>query len=80
MSPLQSICTKRGICVRVFSYVEDNHVENLYMCIYIYMYVCIYVYIYIYIYFVNLEACKYIVLSYFLLILFFVDFNFNFGS
>ena len=82
MSPLQSICTKCGICVRVFSYVKDNHVENLYMYIYIYicMYICMYVYIYIYIYFVNLEACKYIVLSYFLLILFFVDFNFNFGS
>ena len=49
------------------------------MCIYIYIYiyVCIYVYIYI---FVNLEACKYIVLSHFLLILFFADFNFNFGS
>ena len=26
------------------------------------------------------KACKYILLSYFLLILFFVDFNFNFGS
>ena len=48
----------------------------MYICIYI----CIYIYIYIYIYFVNLEACKYIVLSYLLLILFFVDFNFNFGS
>ena len=47
---------------------------------YVYMYMYIYIYIYIYIYFVNLEACKYIVLSYFLLILFFVDFNFNFGS
>ena len=31
MSPLQSICTKCGICVRVFSYVKDNHVENLYI-------------------------------------------------
>ena len=50
----------------------------MYMCIYIYIYV--YIYIYIYIYIINLEACKYIVLPYFLLILFFVDFNFNFGS
>ena len=50
----------------------------MYICMYIYIYICIYMYIYIYI--VNLEACKYIVWSYFLLILFFVDFNFNFGS
>ena len=43
-----------------------------------YVYVCMYMCMCVY--FVNLEACKYIVLSYFLLILFFVDFNFNFGS
>ena len=34
--------------------ISDNHIENVYMCIYVYIcvyiYVCMYVYVYVYIY------------------------------